>query len=102
MILTKLLIDLLGISKERILLNANGCRKNETHAWLQIDNWIVDITADQFADSPPELLCTTSRQWHDTFLNQDLFSYDSYMNMNKHYHDEFAEVCKLVLFQMHD
>ena len=36
-----------------------------THAWVERDGLIVDITADQFADMSEPVLLTTDRTWHD-------------------------------------
>jgi hypothetical protein len=37
-----------------------------THAWIERDSLIVDITADQFHDVSDPVLVTTDRTWHDT------------------------------------
>ena len=36
-----------------------------THAWVERDGLIVDITADQFPDTSEPVLLTTDRTWHD-------------------------------------
>jgi len=38
-----------------------------SHAWLQLDAVIVDITADQFRDGPGPVLVTESSLWHGEF-----------------------------------
>ena len=38
-----------------------------THAWLERDGLIVDITADQFSGSNPPVLVTRERRWHRLF-----------------------------------
>ena len=37
-----------------------------THAWVERNRLIVDITADQFADISERVIVTTDRTWHDT------------------------------------
>jgi hypothetical protein len=36
-----------------------------THAWVERDGLIIDITADQFVDVAEPVLLTTDRTWHD-------------------------------------
>lgn len=39
----------------------------ETHAWLQRDTLVVDITADQFSDAPDRVIVDDPSEWHDVF-----------------------------------
>jgi hypothetical protein len=43
--------------------------RHNSHAWLEVDGLIIDITADQF-DRPP-VIVTTDRTWHSTWPNQE-------------------------------
>lgn len=36
-----------------------------THAWLEVDRFLIDITADQFAQAP--VIVTADRTWHSRF-----------------------------------
>jgi len=50
----------------------NGSRgpsgpNREIHAWLEIDNIILDITASQFTDQPEAVMATRDPSWHSTF-----------------------------------
>jgi hypothetical protein len=48
----------------------SGSRRS--HAWLELDGTIVDITADQFIDrSAPSVFITTGRAWHARFSEED-------------------------------
>lgn len=38
-----------------------------SHAWLADGNLIVDITADQFADSPEPVIVSVASSWHKSF-----------------------------------
>jgi hypothetical protein len=42
-----------------------------THAWLEVDDIIIDITADQF--SRPPVIVTRNRTWHDIWEPQDRY-----------------------------
>ncbi len=44
-----------------------GQRKNHSHAWLQSNDLIVDITADQFKDSTFQVIVTEDHSWHSGF-----------------------------------
>lgn len=41
-------------------------RGRQSHAWLEQDGLIIDITADQFSNAEP-VLVTTDRSWHEQF-----------------------------------
>jgi hypothetical protein len=66
--------------------------KFQTHAWLQKDNLIIDITADQFDGQNQTVSVVSSSEWHNTFKVRDckhdpaLPSYlqDSYNEILKH------------------
>jgi len=36
-----------------------------SHAWIEREGWIVDITADQFDSITEAVIVTQDRQWHD-------------------------------------
>lgn len=57
-------------------LQVNGCgrshymvgkRKGRTHAWLQLADFTIDITADQFEDQDAGVIVTTDSAWHSSF-----------------------------------
>ena len=39
-----------------------------SHAWLEQDGLIVDITADQFEDVNESIIVTCDRSWHQQFM----------------------------------
>ncbi len=47
-----------------------GSRGDQTHGWLEIKGYIIDITADQFIDFNQKVYVETDRSFHDTFENQ--------------------------------
>lgn len=50
----------------------------QTHAWLEHEDFIIDITADQFEEIDIPVLITTERRWHDRFeiARRDIPDYD--------------------------
>lgn len=54
-----------------------SCRPEEqggwfSHAWLQCDSLIIDITADQFPDVSESVIITRDSAWHRTFERRRL------------------------------
>ena len=47
-----------------------GMDKNGSHAWLESNGFIIDITADQFDEINERIIITKDRRWHSTFKNQ--------------------------------
>lgn len=41
--------------------------RRPTHAWLQNDRLIVDITSDQFVDAPRGIIVAEESPWHKSF-----------------------------------
>lgn len=55
-----------------------------SHAWLELNEYIIDITIDQFGDINEPVLITTDRQIHDMFDN-DILRYQGeyYSSVNR-------------------
>jgi hypothetical protein len=49
----------------------HGMRGDHSHAWLQRDDLVIDITADQFVDQEQPVIVAYKSEWHLTF-NTDL------------------------------
>lgn len=45
----------------------SGCRENKSHAWLELDGLIIDITADQFDEVSEKIIVTKESEFHDSF-----------------------------------
>jgi hypothetical protein len=56
----------------------NGIRQIDlrSHAWLEQDGIIVDITSDQFKGNSAEVLVTSDRTWHQQFEEDDRHTAD--------------------------
>ncbi|MCA9277505.1 MAG: hypothetical protein H6815_01805 [Phycisphaeraceae bacterium] len=66
---SKFFLKLLS-DKEHIyrgVLVANGRRECATHAWAELDEYIIDITADQFSDFHTPVFVGKNSDWHSTF-----------------------------------
>jgi hypothetical protein len=50
----------------------NGVRRfdGESHAWIETDGIIVDITGDQFAEVVEEVVVTPDASWHQQFCDR--------------------------------
>lgn len=57
-------------------LQANSCgiphyvlgrRAGEGHAWLELHEYVIDITADQFADQDAGVIVSKESNWHKSF-----------------------------------
>ena len=44
---------------------------NHSHAWLEQNGIIVDITADQFYEQEASVLVTSDKTWHSQFEEQE-------------------------------
>jgi hypothetical protein len=53
-----------------------GIDGEHSHAWLECDGFIVDLTADQFGCEIDRVIVTRNRSWHDDFANQERNSCD--------------------------
>ena len=49
-----------------------GQREGRSHAWLQNNDFIVDITADQFIDQSDTVIVTKDNSWHSIFNGEAL------------------------------
>lgn len=52
------------VTGERMSQNVG---KWSSHAWLEADGLVVDITADQFQDAPSKVIVASPSPWHHLF-----------------------------------
>lgn len=50
----------------------NGINGRHSHAWLEDNGIIVDITADQFAEIDQKVIVTAHSEWHATFAREEI------------------------------
>jgi hypothetical protein len=48
-----------------------GVDGDQSHAWLECDGFIVDITADQFGNGINPVIVTKDKSWHSKFADQE-------------------------------
>jgi hypothetical protein len=58
-----------------------------THAWIESDGLIIDISAGQFSDAPAQVIITRDSSWHAQFKEQkrhpaDISLYDENSRMD--------------------
>jgi hypothetical protein len=86
-----------GRGDAELVANGNRSRKRsarDTHAWLCLEGYLIDLTADQFEGEARTVLVVpdgTSRL-HRTFRGQRRFAWDAYMRFNSAYQDEHDEM----------
>lgn len=92
----------LGISEFRYICGSRGdyndCTR-ATHAWLQKENFIIDITSDQFSDAPIGIIVSDSSLWHRTF-SVDSPSESDFRLLNGGGVDELWNIYALILSVM--
>ena len=79
----------LAVPHTRVQLHANGVRGRTSHAWLRVEDNIVDITIDQFSDGPRSLVVPLSSSWHAEFTGDRPYLYADFMQMSQHYRNDF-------------
>lgn len=66
-LLAQFLHDKCGVPACWMLECYDAWRDGQSHAWLRVSGWIVDITADQFDDGGDVEFVTQDEAWHQTF-----------------------------------
>lgn len=69
----------------------------QSHAWIELDGLIVDISGDQFVDQHEPVFVTKDRTWHDSFGGGQLWPYDDIMRMNDQFRFDFEAYYAIVL-----
>ena len=98
------LVDFSLCSPSEIIFSVNGRRKwdgriwidgdlfddgVQSHAWLVIKNYTIDITGYYFDDQNEELVFSKESSWHNTFYHPNFVSYSEIMKFNKHFKKDF-------------
>jgi len=64
----------IGLGKFDYVLGERGspgpASDEQSHAWLQQEGLVVDITADQFPEIQTEVIVSADSQWHRTFRSR--------------------------------
>ncbi|EDM67319.1 hypothetical protein PE36_12772 [Moritella sp. PE36] len=54
----------------RNIESVSGKRGDSSHAWLEYESYIIDITGDQFIDGVSPVYISKNREFHDQFGSQ--------------------------------
>lgn len=72
------------------LMAVSGCRDGKSHAWLEFDGFILDITSDQFHDGCGNIFIGRESEFHASFKNQvkdkirtSAFIHDAYIKFSE-------------------
>lgn len=55
--------------KVEYVCGINEC--GQSHAWIELENYIIDLTADQFTDVSSKITITQERIWHTQFMIEE-------------------------------
>lgn len=76
-----------------------GMCGQQSHAWLECDNLIVDITADQFDEIKEEILITAYKSWHRKFKGQSRSDGD-FLKFGSYNRDRLNTIYKNILLRI--
>ena len=72
----------------------------QSHAWLESDGIIIDITADQFSDVSEKIIVTRKSLWHQTFAEEKKVSSADFRAYDPHTISSLKRVYARVLEKM--
>lgn len=70
-----------------------------THAWLEIENVTIDITADQFEDINETVIVTKDRTWYEQYREINRFRIGE-MSFNEQAKERFNKTYELILSKL--
>jgi hypothetical protein len=89
MLLSRFLVDIGSVNPSRLWIICNGeDDKGRTHAWVETESHLIDITGNQFDDALP-LLSEDRSLWYCRFRSSTRWPYPAMMQMNDAYQKEF-------------
>lgn len=68
----------------------------QSHAWLEVGGFIIDITADQFYDCDEQVIVTVDRSWHDGFAGQTRHSEDDILGSNDYTQEHYRKMLPFI------
>jgi hypothetical protein len=103
-LLAKHLVEVVGVGPVEWVVNGTRILPavNEegpiyqSHCWLEYAGYILDITADQYADGPGPVVVTADRRWHDKFRGQKRYSQAEALRMNDFLLERYAAMRELL------
>ena len=86
-----------GFGPATLMANARrGRRGEQSHAWLEVSGWFIDITADQFPDGSSALVVRPDSAFHRTFRGVSPYPYRD-MIWSNDAGERFAQVYAAIL-----
>ena len=80
------------VDKKDIMVIANADNGKSSHAWIEINNKIIDITIDQFPNiNKDEYIFELDSEFHQHFYGAGKYSFDEIMKFHKHYEADFKK-----------
>lgn len=76
------------VAKEDITFVVNALRDQSSHAWLEVNNRIVDISIDQFHETN-QFTYELDSAFHQSFKGATRSSYHEVMSFNHHFERDF-------------
>ena len=89
MFLAKYLVERNIIHPNEIALITNATKGHSSHAWLEANEHIVDITIDQFIETESFVFEMDSK-FHKEFEGATKIKYQNFMAFNKEYENDFG------------
>ena len=86
-----------GFGKAKYVWGYRSIFNYSSHGWLQFDNLIVDITADQFESGNPSVTVTFDQSFYLQFKPHKFFDYDSYMQFSESYKRDHDEIYNSII-----
>ena len=86
--LAKYLVINKVVEKEKILLSVKGQKKDLSHAWLEIEDQIIDITYEQFSNEKKYIFPLDSK-FHSEFKGQTKLTYEEALSFSKDFEEVF-------------
>lgn len=84
---SEILAECLAVQGFGTFSYVSGSDGNQSHAWLEKDGLIVDVTSGQFEDSPETITISRKSIWHKKFQNLEVVSDGSFRSLG----DQAAE-----------
>lgn len=76
-----------------------GVRGEQSHAWLEYNGWVIDLTADQFPEISEKIVITKDKKWYSKFKGQRK-SYNDFYQFNGYNSDRLSTIYQNILHKM--
>ena len=70
--------------------------REQSHAWLEVGGFIIDITAEQFDDCDTQVIVTKDRSFHGQFQGQTRHAEDDILGSNDFVKEKYGKLLRLI------